>query len=189
MNNNLSTLYLTDRNEWRNWLAQNFEKEKDIWLVYPKKSSGKSRILYNDAIEEALCFGWIDSTVKSFDNESVIQRFCPRRKGSTFSQSNKERIKWLAKRNLLHPSVKDKVVEIINEEYIFPEYILRILKKDKIVWQNFQNFSEAYCRIRIAYIDNSRKNKEVFEKRLANFVNKTRQNKLIKGYGGIEKYY
>ncbi len=185
----LKTLYVTNRKEWREWLRQNFEKAKDIWLVYPNKSTGKSKILYNDAVEEALCFGWIDSTVKSLDSETAIQRFCPRRLKSTFSQPNKERIKWLAGRNMLHPSVEEKVRDIIQEQYIFPEDILAILKKDKTVWKNFRKFSEPYRRIRIAYIDNSRNNREAFEKRLAFFINKTKENKLIKGYGGIEKYY
>ncbi|MCK5113130.1 MAG: hypothetical protein KAR11_00010 [Phycisphaerae bacterium] len=55
-------LYVTNREDWRKWLENNFDKEKNVWLIYPKKSSGKERIIYNDAVEEALCFGWIDST-------------------------------------------------------------------------------------------------------------------------------
>ncbi len=61
------TLYVNNRNEWRGWLASNFDKEKEIWLLYPAKNSGKKRIEYNDAVEEALSFGWIDSTVKRND--------------------------------------------------------------------------------------------------------------------------
>ena len=56
------TLYVTTRKQWRDWLSDNFDKTKEIWLAYPKKNTGKIRILYNDAVEEALCFGWIDST-------------------------------------------------------------------------------------------------------------------------------
>jgi uncharacterized protein YdeI (YjbR/CyaY-like superfamily) len=55
------TLYLTDRKDWRLWLAKNYDKEKEIWLIYYRKSSGKPRIHYNDAVEEALCYGWIES--------------------------------------------------------------------------------------------------------------------------------
>ena len=69
------TLYVTNRKNWRAWLEKNFESEAEIWLVYPKKSSGKERILYNDAVEEALCFGWIDSIVKSMDEDHSVQRF------------------------------------------------------------------------------------------------------------------
>lgn len=76
--------YFVDREEWRKWLETNFEIENDIWLEYPLKKTNKKRILYNDAVEEALCFGWIDSTVKSLNKETSIQRFCKRRKNSTF---------------------------------------------------------------------------------------------------------
>ena len=58
------TLYVSDRKAWRKWLSENYDKEKEIWLIYSKKVSGKPRILYNDAVEEALSFGWIDSTAK-----------------------------------------------------------------------------------------------------------------------------
>jgi uncharacterized protein YdeI (YjbR/CyaY-like superfamily) len=71
----LKTVYISNRKDWRAWLEKNFENEKEIWLVYPKKSSGKSRILYNDAVEEALCFGWIDSLVKTRDDDRSAQRF------------------------------------------------------------------------------------------------------------------
>jgi len=184
----LKTLYLTDRKDWRSWLKKNFDREKEIWLVYPKKSSGKLRISYNDAVEEALCFGWIDSTVKAFDEESSIQRFSPRRAKSGFSQPNKERLKWLDKENLLHPSVHDIVKKVLKDKFIFPPDILNAIKNHKTAWKNYQKFSLAYRRIRVAYIDAARKRPEEFEKRLANFIKKTEENKKI-GFGGIEKYY
>ena len=64
-------IYVTKRKEWRAWLAKNHKKEKEIWLVYYRKASGKPRIPYNDAVEEALCYGWIDSTVKRIDEENL----------------------------------------------------------------------------------------------------------------------
>jgi uncharacterized protein YdeI (YjbR/CyaY-like superfamily) len=182
------TLYVTERNEWRKWLELNFNKEKEIWLVYPNKSSGKPRILYNDAVEEALCFGWIDSTVKKFDNESSMQRFSPRNLKSTYSQANKERLRWLLKKDMIHQSVKESVRQILKEKFIFPDDIINAIKKDKKAWENYQKFSEPYKRIRVAYIESARKRPEEFNKRLLNFINKTRKNKLI-GFGGIEKHY
>jgi uncharacterized protein YdeI (YjbR/CyaY-like superfamily) len=62
------TLYVNNRDDWRNWLAANFDKEKEIWLILPNKQSDKPALLYNDAVEEALAFGWIDSTVKKWTN-------------------------------------------------------------------------------------------------------------------------
>ena len=186
MNN---TLYLTNRKEWRKWLDKNFQTEKEIWLIYPKKASSKERIVYNDAVEEALCFGWIDSNVKSLDEQSFMQRFTPRNPKSTYSQSNKERIRWLYVQNMFHPSIVETIKHIVDEDFVFPEDILEILRKDVTVWKNYNQFSESYKRIRIAYIDSARISSEEFNKRLESFIKNTKNNKLIKGFGGIEKYY
>ena len=183
------TKYLIDRKEWRDWLKSNFEIKDDIWLEYPLKKTGKERILYNDAVEEALCFGWIDSTVKSLNAETTIQRFCKRRKNSSFSQPNKERLKWLYDKKLIHPTLNRDVEKIIQEKFLFAKDILEKLKLDKIVWDNYQSFSEPYRRIRVAYINSARKRPYEFQKRLNNFIDKTKENKLIKGFGGIDKYY
>lgn len=181
--------YFVNREEWRHWLEANFESKDDIWLEYPLKKTGKKRIVYNDAVEEALCFGWIDSTVRSLNSETTIQRFCKRRKRSKFSQPNKERLKWLFERGMIHGSIKSDVESIIKEKFVFPTDIIELLKKDKAVWENYRNMSESYKRIRIAYINDARKRPEEFEKRLNNFINKTKENKRIKGFGGIDKYY
>ncbi len=99
------TLYVTDRGEWRSWLAEHHGSEMEIWLIYYKKGSGKPRISYNDAVEEALCYGWIDSIVKTIDDEKYAQRFSVRKKTSELSQMNRERIsdhaegKSLARKN------------------------------------------------------------------------------------------
>lgn len=182
------TLYVTDRGEWRAWLEENFQKEKEIWLLYPKQSSGKARIIYNDAVEEALCFGWIDSIVKTVDEESTAQKFSPRNPQSTYSQANKERLRWLFQKKLLHPSVEMTGAEVLKEVFIFPEDILKAIQNEKGAWENYQKFSPAYQRIRIAYIDAARKRPEEFSKRLKNFIEKTKANQMI-GFGGIDKYY
>lgn len=185
----LETLYLTERIAWREWLQNNFEKKSEIWLVYPKKSTGKPRIEYNTAVEEALCFGWIDSTVKSLDANHTMQRFTQRRPKSSYSQANKERLKWLYKENKIHLSMKESIKAIIDQEFEFPVDILDEIRKDGRAWENYQRFSNPYKRIRIAYIDSARKRPEEFKKRLLNFIAKTKENKLIKGFGGIDKYY
>ena len=91
------TLYVAKRKDWRDWLKKHYKTEKEIWLVYYKKQSGKPRIPYEDAVEEALCFGWIDSTVKPLDDERYAQRFSPRNPKSAYSQPNKERLRRLAR--------------------------------------------------------------------------------------------
>jgi uncharacterized protein YdeI (YjbR/CyaY-like superfamily) len=182
-------LYITTRDAWRKWLEDNFETAPEVWLVFPKKASGKKSILYNDAVEEALCFGWIDSIRKTLDREHTIQRFSPRNPESTFSQPNKERLKWLAGHNMIHPAILSRVQLVLEEKFHFPTDIINEIRQDKEAWENYQHFSESYKRIRIAYIDSARKRPEEFRKRLSNFIGKTRENKLIPGYGGIEKYY
>ena len=182
------TLCITNRKDWRKWLEKNYDKKNEIWLIYPKKSSGKKRILYNDAVEEALCFGWIDSTVKSLDEENSIQRFSPRNPKSSYSQANKERVKWLLQQELIHTSILEVAKSINLEKFVFPKDIIEAIKKDKVAWENYNKFSDSYKRIRIAYIDGARKRPDEFQKRLNNFIDKTRKNKQL-GFGGIEKYY
>lgn len=182
-------LNIKTRAEWRNWLENNFSTKEEVWLVYAKKSTGKHRIHYNDAVEEALCFGWIDSTNKTFDEGHTMQRFTPRKAHSNYSQPNIERLKWLARNNLIHTSFLEKAQEITAQEFIFPEDIIDEIGRDKAAWENYIKYSEPYKRIRVAYIDSARKRPEEFAKRLANFIQKTRENKLIRGFGGIEKYY
>ena len=84
----MQTKYFKNRQEWRTWLADHFDKESEIWFVFPLNNSGKPALSYNDAVEEALCFGWIDSTVKKLDDHHKIQRFTPRNPKSSFSQAN-----------------------------------------------------------------------------------------------------
>ena len=87
------TLYVTKRSQWRAWLKKNYKKEKEIWLIFYNKASNKPRLPYNDAVEEALCFGWIDSIVKKIDERTLAQRYSPRRKGSPTSQLNMKKTK------------------------------------------------------------------------------------------------
>lgn len=183
-----TTFYTSEREKWRAWLTENFEKEKEIWFVFPKKTSGEKGLSYNDAVEEALCFGWIDSTAKNLDAPQKIQRFSPRRKGSTYSRANIERLIWLESQGLIHPKVREAILDVISAPYEFPADLLEAIRRDKEAWENYEKFPEAYKRIRIAYIDGARKRPSEFEKRLENFIKKTKANKMI-GYGGIEKYY
>ncbi|SRR6266536_2533332 len=86
------TLLVTTRDERREWLAQHHRDHKEIWLVYYKKTSGKTGISYEESVEEALCFGWIDGAIKGIDQETYAGRFTPRRPKSPWSDSNRERV-------------------------------------------------------------------------------------------------
>ena len=85
--------------------------------------------------------------------------------------------------------MRESVLPVIRAPFVFPEDILDALRRDVTAWDNFRRFSEPYKRIRVAYIDAARKRPDEFQKRLNSFIEKTRRNKLIMGYGGIEKYY
>jgi uncharacterized protein YdeI (YjbR/CyaY-like superfamily) len=181
------TLYVTHRKGWRAWLKKNYEKEKEVWLVYPKKATGKPRIEYNDAVEEALCFGWIDSIVKKLDEDHTTQRFSPRKPKAKYSQANIERLRDLVARKKVVKEVAETLGDVLNRKFVIPPEILKAIKANKAAWKNFQNFSESYKRIRIAFIDGARKRPEEFRKRLRHFIEMTENNKIF-GFGGIEKH-
>jgi len=185
----MNTFFTKERAEWRQWLTEHSQTEGEIWVVFPTSKANEKGLSYNDAVEEALCFGWIDGRAGKLDDTHEIRRFTPRRPGSSFSRSNIERLLWLDERGLLLPSVREEVLPLLREPFVFPDDILAALRKDPVTWENFCRFSEPYKRIRVAYIDAARKEADEFGKRLANFLEKTRENKLIRGYGGIEKYY
>lgn len=169
------TLYAKNRREWRTWLLKNHEKEKDIWLIYYKVHTGKPRVSYNDAVEEALCFGWIDSTAKTIDEERFAQRFSVRRPKSNWSEPNKERMKKLIKQKLMTSAGLKYYVS--NNSFKLPADILKEIKKDKKTWDNFQNFPKSYQTIRVGFIDGARKRPDEFKKRLKYFLKMTKQNK------------
>ncbi|HET6594429.1 MAG TPA: YdeI/OmpD-associated family protein [Anaerolineales bacterium] len=182
------TLYLTDREKWRAWLRKHYKTEKEIWLVYYKKATGKPRIEYNDAVEEALCFGWIDSIVKSLDKDRSVQRFSPRKPKSKYSPANKERLRKLLRQRKVIKEVRETLGDLSEEKFNVPDDILKEIKANKDAWKNFQGFSDAYKRIRIGFIDGARERPEEFKKRLRYFIKMTEKNKQY-GFGGIQKYY
>lgn len=174
--------------EWRKWLNKNYKSEKEIWLVYYRKTSGRPRIPYNDAVEEALCFGWIDSNVKKLDEERFAQRFSPRKPGSPYSQANKERLRKLVADGKVMKEVLAMLGNTTEAKFGIPKDILKAIKANKQAWENFQTFSDSYQRIRIAFIDGARNRPQEFQKRLNYFIKMTEKNKQF-GFGGIEKYY
>jgi uncharacterized protein YdeI (YjbR/CyaY-like superfamily) len=181
-------LYVSGRKEWRAWLRKHHKSETEVWLVYFKSQSGKPRISYNDAVEEALCFGWIDSTVKSIDADRFAQRFSVRNPKSPYSQANKERLRELVKQGKVSREVVASLGNILEEPFEIPPDILEAIKADPKAWKNFQGLSEPYIRIRIAFIEGARKRPDEFKKRLRYFIGMTGKNKRF-GFGGIEKYY
>jgi uncharacterized protein YdeI (YjbR/CyaY-like superfamily) len=95
------TFYAGSRDAWRGWLADHHAQKQEVWLIFYKKASGKPSLSYDEAVEEAICFGWIDSQIKSMDRERFARRFTPRREASPWSSYNKERaLKMLRQRRM-----------------------------------------------------------------------------------------
>ena len=181
------TLHVSDRQAWRAWLGEHYLTEREIWLVYPRKQTGRPRIPYNDAVEEALCFGWIDSTLKSVDADRLAQRFSPRRPGSGYSQPNRERLRRMIGEGKVAPDVLEKLGGLDLDSFELPPDILLALQANEAAWRNFQGYSGPYQRIRVAFVDAARSRPEEFEKRLRHFIRMTERNRRF-GHD-IESYY
>jgi uncharacterized protein YdeI (YjbR/CyaY-like superfamily) len=161
-------LYLKTRREWRAWLEKNHTTEEEIWLVYYKKISGKPRIDYNDAVEEALCFGWIDGKIKRINEEYFIQRFTPRRSGSRWSKYNIERVEKLISEGKMEPQGLKAFRETLEKpELIYenrtdgdpeiPDDLGDALNNNKIAFDNFINFSRSARRIYIDWLNSAKR--------------------------------
>jgi uncharacterized protein YdeI (YjbR/CyaY-like superfamily) len=185
------TIYAAHRKQWRSWLAKNHRSEPEIWLIYYKKNSGVSRIPYNDAVEEALCYGWIDSTLKPQDELSYLQRFSPRRKNSRLSEMNKERVRRLIKAKKMTRFGLEKIQRHMEngskntdqpallKKFTIPRDIIHALKADPLIWKNFKKFPEYYKHIRTGWIDASRHRPDIFTQRLQYFLKMTAKNKMF----------
>jgi uncharacterized protein YdeI (YjbR/CyaY-like superfamily) len=105
----LKTVYAQNRQEWRLWLEKNYDSYIGIWLIYYKIKSGKLSVKYTEAVKEALCFGWIDSKVKTLDEERYMQIFTPRKPKSVWSKLNKQYIEELIQADLMTEAGMKKI--------------------------------------------------------------------------------
>lgn len=174
------------REEWRKWLSEHFETAKEVWVAIPKKDKTMD---YNDIIEEALCFNWIDSTLKTLDDSHTAQRMSPRKTKGKFSQLNIERIRLILAQNLVHPNYVPALQAAADAPFIYADDILVAIREKPEAWRHFQAFSEPYKRIRIASIEIARGDAALFKKRLEAFIDNCSKNKLMKASAGMEKYY
>lgn len=173
------TLRVSNRQEWREWLNEHHDTEKEIWLVLPSGKSDKPRLSYLDAVEEALCFGWIDGIAKKLDEKHSAQRFTPRRPRSNWTELNKDRARRLIAAGKMTKAGEAVLPDLSLDAFKIAPDILEALKEDEITWENFQHFPDSYQRIRIGYIEEMRRQPDEFRKRLDNFLKKTQQNKMF----------
>jgi uncharacterized protein YdeI (YjbR/CyaY-like superfamily) len=179
--------YPTHRSEWRAWLEANHQLKTEIWLRTFRKASGKPSITYESLVEECLCFGWIDGVVKKYCEHSSVQRITPRRKKGTFlSELNRQRIWKLQRLGLMTPAGLGPIHDQLGspaDPWDMPEWIAAQLQEDPAVWDNFQQFSRFYQRLKIGWIKEcGPRRQEEAQKRLGYLIKMTRQGKM---YGTV----
>ena len=173
------TLYVADREAWRAWLQHHHTTTDEIWLLYPRRATGQVRIPYAEAVEEALCFGWIDGQQKTFDAGHAAQRFTPRRRASNWSSLNKERARLLCANGSMTLAGLAALGTVLEQPFSIPADIQAALQAQPPAWENFQRFDPIYQRLRIGYIEEMRKRPDEFARRLANFLRRTALNQTF----------
>ncbi|MBP6649802.1 MAG: YdeI/OmpD-associated family protein [Bacteroidia bacterium] len=160
-------VYARTRKTWRAWLQKNHQKEKSVWLIIHNKNSTTKCVNYEEAVEESLCFGWVDSIAKKRDDKSHIQYFSQRKAKSNWSKSNKERVARLIEQGLMHASGQAMIdlakksgtwaaLENVQRS-ILPEDLKTLFLKNKIAEKYFQAFPPSSKRIILEWIQNAKK--------------------------------
>lgn len=161
----MKTIEVKSRAEWRAWLAANFDKETEVWLVYYKKKTGKTNVEYGASVEEALCFGWIDSIIKKLDDAKYTRKFTPRNVSSQWSLSNKKRVAHLIKMGSMteHGLLKvnaaklagnwDKPAQKPELTFKMSEEFEEALKKDKKAEETFSKLSLTFQKQYLGWIE------------------------------------
>jgi uncharacterized protein YdeI (YjbR/CyaY-like superfamily) len=162
---------------WRRWLEKNGSLSRGIWLAFPHRISQLPGITYLQALEEALCFGWIDGMVKSRGGPFLTHRFSPRARDSSWSEVNKQHVRLLIAAGKMTPAGLAVVPDLDPASYKAPEDLLDALRRDATVWENFCSFPAYYRNIRLAAIDNRRRSREQFDRALDHFIAQTRKNR------------
>jgi Uncharacterized protein conserved in bacteria len=179
-------LYVKNRGEWRKWLEENQSLVQGIWLIYYKKPSGKPRIPYNEAVEEALCFGWIDGKIKRVNDDYYIQWFTPRRPGSRWSKLNISRVHKLITEGRMRPAGlaayeettrKPELIYDIRSEINLPvpDDLMEALKKNIAAYNNFINFPLSSRKLYVLWLI-SAKRAETRQSRITIIVERSEKN-------------
>ena len=166
----MKTFDARTRERWRQWLAKNHASESEVWLIFHKKHTGKPSVAYKDALDEALCYGWIDSLIKRIDDDRYARKFTPRKAESNWSSINIKRYNELkAAKKLAAPGLARSpegrpVVDGASSASI-PAYIERAIKLDGKAWAFFESLAPSHRRLYIHWID-SAKREETKQSRL-----------------------
>lgn len=171
---------ITTRARFRQWLATNHAHAEACWLKVSKRGNSPTEgvLWYLDAVEEALCFGWIDSVHKRI-NGIDMQRFTPRRRGSVWSELNKERCRRLERLGLMTDAGRAVLPDLSPEVFVIAPDIQTAFEAHPTAWQNFLAMPALYQRVRIDTIQRDRTDMGVFQQRLNKLITASEQGKLI----------
>ena len=185
---NENTFYARDSNEWRNWLQENHQIIESVWLIIYKKNSKKPSIYYPEAVDDALCFGWIDSVPNKRDNESYYQFFSKRNIKSNWSKVNKLKVERLFKENKMMPQ-GIKMVEFAKQngtwdalnkvdDLQIPDQMKNLFSTNELARKNFESFPPSTKRGILEWIYNA-KQETTRLKRIIQTVELATENKRI----------
>ncbi|MGE8205965.1 YdeI/OmpD-associated family protein [Heyndrickxia sp. NPDC080065] len=174
-------LNISTRQELREWLTDNSTKETSCWI--PLSISPKPNLILGlDAVEEALCFGWIDNSGKKTPDGILAGRFTPRRKNSSWTELNKERVRRLERLGLMTDEGRKCLPDMSESSFKIHPRVMQALKSNPGVYEKFLEFPELYRRVRVDTIQSclkkGKKQEEVFEQRLNKLIENTQQGKM-----------
>lgn len=182
-------LYMPTRGDWREWLEKNHDARKEVWLIFYKKHTGKPNVSYDEAVQEALCFGWIDSIIKRIDGEKFARKFTPRKPNSSWSESNKKRAAKMIKEG----KMKEVGLELVNEakkrgewnraslpkkDFAIPAYIENALRSNEKALGNFSKLAPSYKKQYVSWVDSAKK-EDTRKRRLAEVIRVLERNEKL----------
>jgi uncharacterized protein YdeI (YjbR/CyaY-like superfamily) len=193
---NIKTFYAKTRETWRNWLFENHNKEKSVWLIIYKKESETPSVYYPEAVDEALCFGWIDSKPNKRDEESIYQFFSKRKPKSNWSKVNKDKVERLIAEKLMTEAGYEMIKiaketgtwDALNEvdQLIVPDDMKLFFDKNKVAFEFWEKFPKSAKRGILEWILNA-KQAETRQKRIEETVKLAEQNIRAIQYTGNKK--
>ena len=171
---------MAGRDEWRVWLEKNHSTKSEVWLIFYKKHTGKPCVSYGDAVDEALCFGWIDRIVKRVDDERYLRKFTPRKRGSVWSEVTKRRVRQLIREGRMVEAGLAIVREakesgewyrrrVKEKELVIPAFFEEALATNKKALENFNELAPSYRRNMVGWVL-SAKREETRKRRLAEVI-------------------
>ncbi len=181
------TFHAANLEEWRAWLQQHQTDQAEVWLIFDKAHTGTACISYEDAIREALCFGWVDSLIQKIDADHYARKFSPRRMNSAWSELNKRRVREMVRQGRMTPAGLDKVTFPLDEkedqppplrQIDLPDEMLARIQTNPNAWANFNRLPPSHRRRYTGWVM-SAKQEQTRQKRLDEVIDVLAQGKPL----------